>query len=309
MKLLLENWRRFLNESVEDRRMQILKTALVLTKFKRSGSQGVFERKYSSNMTVSDFEFGLFVLMDANLFSQGEIEQLAKDLRDFQSALLQAGLGKPESPKDPRFKKLASQYSLPARVEITPEIARGAAKLFSKIPLDEKQPMYRGISLEGVDSDYFMASVIKAANGSKSELVKLIKENVHPRPKDRAGFSSFSSNEGIAASYAGGSVGGGTSLQMPNKDGSPHEHFVQAGRFPGLILYLKNPQFGLILQKDSGEEEVLIPYWNFKEPLEENIIIDTDFRPKGTEFEFRYERKKTEEDLTYYSIVKVMIDQ
>ena len=111
-------------------------------------------------------------------------------------------------------------------------------------------------------------------------------------------FSSFSADADTASNFGGGGDGN----RPIARDGG--KHYVP---LPGVVLVLENPKFGLVLQEGWGEQEVLVPYWSFAEPLEQHIKIESDFVPKGTEKRYDYEKSK--EDETHYRFVMVGVTQ
>jgi len=77
MKLLLENWREYLKEDVQDRRTQMLKIAAVMWLFKRDQSQAVFDKVYTVAIVSNNFMIDKLPFLG---FSDEEVSQLEQDL-------------------------------------------------------------------------------------------------------------------------------------------------------------------------------------------------------------------------------------
>ena len=291
MKLLLENWRKYLNESTQDRRMQMLKLAAILHRFRRGGSQNIFDKTYTVPIVGGKFIIDKLPFLG---FSDEEVSQLDQDLRAVGLAARQERWTSYEGPAG-RLKELTTQYNLPPKVEISPEDARVFATLIHKAPLHLDQPLYRGITLRGISKNDFAEAVLAASQGSKVRLAELIRKSVRPLSKEEDRFSSFSSDADTASNFGGGAP----ATVIARDDG---KHYVP---LPGVVLVLENPKFGLVLQEGWGEQEALVPYWSFAEPLEQHIKIESDFVPKGTEI--RYEKSK--EDQTVYRSIMVGVTQ
>jgi len=168
--------------------------------------------------------------------------------------------------------------------------------LIKKAPLHSDKPLYRGLEFDDVPENDFAEAVLEAGRGSKSTLTELIRKNIRPLSKEEDRFSSFTADFEEARNFAGGPT------MTPIIDPDGHEHWL---RPRGMVLVLENPKFGFVLQEGRGEQEVLVPYWSFIEPLEQNIKVESKFYPKGTEI--RYEKSK--QDLTTYSVVMAGVTQ
>ena len=282
-----------MNESTQDRRMQMLKLAAILHRFKRGGSQSIFGETYTAPIVGRFFHLDMLPFLG---FSDEEISQLNQDLRAVRSAAEQEGWTSYEGPAG-RLKELTTQYNLPPKVEISPEDARVFAALVQKAPLHLDQPLYRGVTLGGISENDFAEAALAASQGSKVRLAELIRKSVRPLSKEEDRVSSFSADADTAGSFGGAGVG-----TVIARDGG--KHYMP---LPGVVLVLENPKFGLVLQEGWGEQEVLVPYWSFAEPLEQHIKIESDFVPKGTETRYDYEKSK--EDETHYRFVMVGVTQ
>ena len=275
-----------MNESTQDRRMQMLKLAAILHRFKRGGSQTIFDKTYTAPIVGGAFHLARLPFLG---FSDEEVSQLNQDLRVLRSTAAQERWTSYEGPAG-RLKELTTQYNLPPKVEISPEDARVFAALVQKAPLHLDQPLYRGLHLPGISENDFGEAVLAASQGSKVRLAALIRKSVRPLSKEEDRFSSFSADADTAATFGEGDGVGTVIARAGGK------HYMP---LPGVVLVLENPKFGLVLQEGWGEQEVLVPYWSFAEPLEQHIKIESDFVPKGTEI--RYE--------THYRVVMVGVTQ
>ena len=280
-----------MNEGTQDRRMQMLKLAAILHRFKMGGSQNIFDETYTAPIVGGAFHLARLPLLG---FSDEEVSQLNQDLRAVRSTAVQERWTSYEGPAG-RLKELTTQYNLPPKVEISPEDARVFAALVQKAPLHLDQPLYRGLHLPGISKNDFAEAVHAAGQGSKVRLAELIRKSVRPLSKEEDRFSSFSADADTASNFGGGGVG-----TVIARDGG--KHYVP---LPGVVLVLENPKFGLVLQEGWGEQEVLVPYWSFAEPLEQHIKIESDFVPKGTESFY----EKSKEDETHYRFVMVGVTQ
>ena len=293
MKLLLENWREYLKEDVQDRRTQMLKIAAVMWLFKRDQSQAVFDKVYTVAIVSNNFMIDKLPFLG---FSDEEVSQLEQDLWAIRRTANNERWTSYEGPGQ-RLKELTTQYNLPPKVEISPEDARAFVDLIKKAPLHSDKPLYRGLEFDDVPENDFAEAVLEAGRGSKSTLTELIRKNIRPLSKEEDRFSSFTADfEEASTLFAGGS------RRIPIIDPDGHEHWL---RPRGMVLVLENPKFGFVLQEGWGEQEVLVPYWSFIEPLEQNIKVKSKFYPKGTEI--RYEKSK--QDLTTYSVVMAGVTQ
>jgi hypothetical protein len=264
MQKLFENWREFRKEALNENEQsrgdyeQMINILAVLMKFKGTLSQSIFEGGMRARAEgvyywceKSPYSGNCYTVLKDFGFSEEQVDSFFRDMKSAYDEMIEAKL---ESYQEANL--IFQKYGIPGEIRLSAMAAKNIIKSISSLPLDTGRPLFRGMKIPKFLGD----------PKDNEELILHIQDNVDPLSRDDDRFVSFTFSLDSAQKFSGlGSEGPAAVPNAPTRSG------IQAGT--SVILVLENPKFGFDFKQSGGEKEVLIPFWNFKRPLKDNISV------------------------------------
>ena len=259
MKLLLENWRKYLKEQAD--KLSIWDALLGLREFKGAAASGIYGKKVRpiTYLAVDSGGYGnveLYANILKSHFPAEDVTNAYKILDLIKSEIGERGFTAKQ------MQQLSSKYNIPAYIKY--ENASKALQEMINSPYRGPKPLYRGLGITLSPQDLEIAKNDAVAGA------EIIKNSRKGRPGYDINWiiskkaTSWSFEKSIAGMFA---TSPAAHAKLDFDDGKK--------KYVPVLLILEDPKRGL--EMDFGdapgdtESEAILPDWQFTDPLEYKI--------------------------------------